>query len=462
MAESPLTFGTCLDQWMTTHGLSGAALAAMTGAKSATSISRLRHNKCTPKRCEAFLAALLSASPAVVSAEEERRFRTALEVSRLASNAVSQDEEFRQLFFPQETVLPAFLPEQAKALSMSMTEGSLLCFYPVSATFFHAIQAVLNQLGNRIRIRCFLPAPWPEQALHFAVDALPVLCDPRCTIAMLPPKATCLGHLAVLRYRREDGCWCEELMVLSAKRIHTLPLPDGCGMYDFFLSLTSAAEAINPPQPLSTPESFLAFMERCYAREQGAEICLLHAGPCMELFPVEILQNALMGAEEIPGYEQLALDIRRVAYLRFINHFEKKKPTHLLLSRRALVHFMQTGRLEDHLAFLRPLTLEERTAVLRHLKHQAETNPAFDLRIARDERLFGAHTFVSCGGAGVYVCPSATDYVHTAGAPYCEAFLPDPAFAKAFRDYFCRVLLPEHALSREDSVRVLAEVLEGG
>ena len=60
MTEYAITFGQCLERWMHAHHLTSASLAAMTGARSATSISRLRRDQCTPKLCQTFLDTLLA------------------------------------------------------------------------------------------------------------------------------------------------------------------------------------------------------------------------------------------------------------------------------------------------------------------------------------------------------------------------------------------------------------------
>ena len=82
MTEYAITFGQCLERWMHAHHLTSASLAAMTGARSATSISRLRRDQCTPKLCQTFLDTLLTLPDGRLSPEEARQFRTALEYTR--------------------------------------------------------------------------------------------------------------------------------------------------------------------------------------------------------------------------------------------------------------------------------------------------------------------------------------------------------------------------------------------
>lgn len=453
MAEQPLTFGETLSRWMKTHRLSSSSVAVLVGAKSATSVSRLRHDQCAPKRCEAFLNDLLAAS--AITPPEERAFRAALAVNRRAGRRLIGDEGFHRLLFPD-----AGAAEEGRIPDVSFLseadEVELLCYQPVTAEICAWLQRLLARLGKRIRIRCVVPEPWPGDTLRFAVDALPLLCEARCSLAAAPVQAHSPTQLCVLRCRKGKRQREWLLAPLPGAKPRLLPMAKPCGLFDFMLSLEEAAAPINQIRPLETPESCMDFLREYYAKERGAEICLLQADLCMSMIPPEILQNAVDDAMPQPDFLEAMLALRRLAYLRFANQREKKKATHLLLSRQALRRFMDTGVSGDHFAMMRPFTPEERRTILRQLLEQAESNPALDLRLAREESIFGRYVFASFSGSGVLVSPAATDYVQTAdAAPYCEAFLPDKAFARAFRDYFCGTLLPREAFSRAESIACL-------
>lgn len=454
MAKQSLTFGDVLSQWMRTHRLSSSAVAALVGAKSATSISRLRNNQCSAKRCEAFLSELLAAT--AVAPDEERRFRDALTINQRASADFVSTEAFRRLLFPKERSAENWeMPDMPFLAEAEAVE--LLCYQPMNAAFCGWLQGLLMLLGERLHVRCMVPSPWPGDTLRFAVEALPLLCDARCSFGALPLQASGTTPLCVLRSQNK-GRQREWLLArVPGETLRVLPMPEACGLFDFMLSLAEGATPINRNRPLSTTESCISFLEECYHKEHGAEVCLFQADLCVSFVPPEILQSAMDDVvAQCPAFHDAALDLRRLAYLRFANHREKKKATHLLLSRQALHRFMKTGVTGNHFALMRPFTLMERKTILRQLLELAESNPAFDLRFAREEGIFGPHAFSSFSGSGVLVSPAATDYVHTAGAsPYCEAFLADPAFARAFRNYFCETLLGCHALGRAESIAYL-------
>lgn len=193
MTEYAITFGQCLERWMHAHHLTSASLAAMTGARSATSISRLRRDQCTPKLCQTFLDTLLTLPDGMLSPEEAQQFRTALEYTRVQLNRMPEESAYRRIFLTESRRRSSLLLEQIRPLLQNADEVHALTFQRPSFLLFDDLASLLNAYGNKIRIYCCLILTERLNGLHFLADAMPVLCDPRCRIVQLPPTASSPG-----------------------------------------------------------------------------------------------------------------------------------------------------------------------------------------------------------------------------------------------------------------------------
>ena len=460
MTEYAITFGQWLERWMHAHHLTSASLAAMTGARSATSISRLRRDQCTPKLCQTFLDTLLTLPDGMLSPEEARQFRTALEYTRVQLNRMPEESAYRRIFLTESRRRSSLLLEQIRPLLQNADEVHVLTFQRPNFLLFDDLASLLNAYGNKIRIYCCLILTERLNGLHFLADAMPVLCDPRCRIVQLPPTASSPGEMSILRVR-EGQVWHEHLLVSQpGKKARVLALPYGSELFDFFWQATDDASPLNTTMTLDTPEDCLSYLEQNYLYEKDAELCIIHADPCVPFVPLDILQEAFRAGIPNEAYQQQLLALRRICYLRFSNLHTKKRATHMILSCSGMERFMATGITTDHFAILRPFTLEERKAIIRSLMEHMKEGRNLTLRLSREERLF-SHSFVALCGHGVIINPAATnasiDYI---SLPVCECALADPSLARSLRNYFCNNILPCHTLSAEESYAFLAGLID--
>ena len=445
-----MTFGKCLDQWMLDHDLSAMEVAAMTGTGSITTISRLRHDQCTPKRCLAFLEALLTAEEAPVSAQEETRFRASLNVNRMQSGTMDHEEAFHRMFFSAERTQTTLLLRQLQPLLEDAAEIHVLTFQHASTMLFQDLLSLLDAFGEKIHVQCCLHRVQSEEMPGFIADAMPVLCDTRCRVSILPEHASSPGDLSILRCRKNDT-WQEWLLLAQpSKKIRMMSLPDS-GLYDFFQQVAVDARDLNYVYDLSDFRSCAEHLEALYQMEKDTEVCIMQEDLPFACMPIEILHSAFHNEREDHG---TMVDLRRISYLRCTNMLTKKRVTHLILSCRWMQNFMATGRLKRKVLELRPFTVEERQAILNAIIAFAEQNEQFDLHLSTEESLFANHNVSANLGRGVALMPGSYD-----GFLHCDTFVQDAGFARMMRRYFCKTLIPCYAMSKEDSIAFLKHLV---
>ncbi|MDO4837451.1 MAG: hypothetical protein Q4B32_03550 [Clostridia bacterium] len=450
MTEYSMTFGKCLDQWMLDHDLSAAEVAAITGTGSTTTISRLRHDQCTPKRCLTFLESLLAAQDAPVSPQEETRFRASLNVNRMQSGPVDHEEAFHRIFFPAAGSRTDLLLRQLQPLLEDALEIHVLTFQHSSTVLFQDLMSLLDTFGDRMHVQCCLHMVQSEEMPGFIADAMPVLCDTRCRVSMLPEHASSPGDLSILRCRKRDA-WQEWLLLAQpSKKIRMMSLPDG-GLYDFFQQVAVDAKDLNYVYDLSDFRSCAEHLEALYQMEKDTETCIMQEDLPFACMPIDILHAAFRSEREDHG---TMVDLRRISYLRCTNMLTKKRATHLLMSCRGVENFMATGQLKRKVMELRPFTVEERKSILSALIAYAEQNEHFDLHLSGEDQLFVSHNVSANLGHGVALMPGSYEgYLH------CDTFVHDAGFARSLRRYFCKTLIPCYAMSKEDSIAFLKHLV---
>lgn len=460
------TFGASLTAFMKGRGLSVAALARVTGEKSATTVSRLIHDQSAPKRCAAFLTALQRAFPDMTE-NELRLLQQGLNTSQAGLDDARAQHALAQLLHG-ENVLPAPTPLSELLLSHADADVyELYCIQCTDSAVLDALTLLLAGSNRRIRIQHFMSAPLTGGIATYAAAASRLLCDPRYAVRYLPAAATAdtARHFSsVMLLRTQRNLSGQQLLILprSDGRMKCLPL-ESVDLLSFMLDAAepflARSMAITITHELNTPRNGLAYLSGCYDREVGRACYLLRPSPNLAMVPVELMQTLYNDATALQqtSVKDYALELRRICYLRHANRVEKPHPTYVIFSRQALERFVRSGMLLDHFRSLRPFTPAERRQILLHLIHQAETMPTMHLHVARDERLFHGPQLSCYDGGGVLLSPVVDRHISTptGGAPYCEAFIQDAAFARQFQDYYLNTLLPDFACTEEESLSIL-------
>ncbi|MBR4082611.1 MAG: hypothetical protein IKK21_12575 [Clostridia bacterium] len=460
-----ITFGTSLTAFMKGRGLSVAALARLTGEKSATTVSRLIHDQSAPKRCAAFLTALQRTFPDMTE-DELRLLQQGLSTSQTGLDDAQAQRALDRLLHGSDA-LPA--PTPLSELLLSHADADVYELYCIQCTdnaVLDSLTLLLAGSNRRIRVCHFIVAPLPGGIASYTAAASRILCDPRYTVRYLaasanPDTARQPGNVMLLRTQRN----------LSGQQLLILPQSDGqmkclpLESVDLLSFMLDAAEpflaqsvAINLAYELNTPRNCLAYLSGCYDREVGRACYLLRPGLNLAMVPVELMQTLYNDATALQqtSVKNYALELRRICYLRHANRVEKPHPTYIIFSRQSLEHFIRSGMLLDHFRSLRPFTPAERRQILLHLIHLAETMPTMHLHIARDEQLFRGPQLSCYDGGGVLLSPVISKHVAApTGVPYCEAFIQDVPFARQFQDYYLHTLLPNFACDEEESLSIL-------
>ncbi len=450
MAEYSVTFGKCLDQWMTIHDISVAELAELTGTNSGTTISRLRNDQCSLKRCCAFFEQLLALKDIPMSPQEEAKFRAALNVNRMRLGTLNRDEALHDIFFATQGASTSILLQQLKPMLEPAREIHILTFQRASTYLFQDLLSLLKNFGNRIHIHCCLHSVEKGEFARLLADAMSLLVNPRCTMALLPAHTSSPGDLSILRCRTEAG-WQEYLLLAQpSKQIRTKALPDS-GLYDFFYQVAADATELSYTYNLRDQRSCIRHLEGMYQMEKDAESFLLQEAIPFPMVPVDVLHNAFCMDQ---GMNENIMELRRISYLRTSNMQSKGKPVHLLLSCEGMKRFMETGELRQGLSPFRSLTREEREATLKFFIEQVRNSENIDFHLSRDESLFAERCIAVHAGRGVVMMAASFK-----GDTQSEAFIHDAALSRTISRYFCKEVIPNCGMTQQESLAYLMSLL---
>ena len=261
-----------------------------------------------------------------------------------------------------------------------------------------------------------------------------------------------------------EGRSVDTLIIFSdAHSAVTLSLPTDQGLFDFARRIVAQrryAPVVSCYEPFEGPVTFVDQMRFCTEMERDANWALVTPYLCINAVPTHIVRSALTDGGVLHSFPQL--DERRVrVYLEEFLYFHSLRykalfsSAHLrghIASRQSMRRFALTGMLDDEYLPVRPLTTQERLAVLQGLLDLMRNDERFVLRFRRNESNLGIRAYCF-SETGVLTHPIKT--ISSLYMNYRASIIRHPRLVELFEECFWDDLLRNHALSREESVAYL-------
>ena len=463
------TFGECLRAWMRQRGYTNARLAQLTHEKSGTTISRLLNDQCTAQRCEAFLDTMLGCLPDV-SEQDAALLRESLAVSRVGKAQYRAAQVFKQLMADAQSLTPAsgmLCWEALMAYLSPWTQDGpcdVLCFGCFDAQVLGTLSALLRRTQSPLTITHYFAEEQHADLIFLLEHTLLMLGDPRYRLISIRGGAGL----------RASGVAMQDALVLRAASGATrliLPVSGGTPLVQDFSADSDLfgfyQRALETDQSLQHRYSsdffrgsamdYVAFMETCLTYESHRSVYHLRPDLGMEYMPVDVLKgNFQAWIGEHPEYACVADGLIDLAERRCQQLYGQRLPHMLVMSREAMTDFARTGRMSDHPFCLRPFTPEERSAILRFLIEQAESNSFFTALVLRDGVAAPQHQLIAYDGLGLLICDAQTDYELD---DYSEIFIRSPQVAEQFRRFLMDEVCRLQAESPEETIRFLRSLV---
>lgn len=467
-----------ITQFMSSRELSMSRLAELLGYRSKTSLVRLMEDGSREKSVLQFEAAMKKTF--CLTDEERAGLTRAVQITIRGKTAYLAEEEMWRFVRgganPSEgslSVTDAITGEPIDLLQrygrMKNVRITLLNCHSV------AIFSILRSLLQRedVTVEHYICSDGNAAKTVCAVNSLmPIFYETRYsgyTYMNTPyddataPKGVMKADMMAVDYVSPDGEASEDVIVFTDRCEGTLLVQ--CGNHDVF------ARTLNPKRELYTQlkrtyihcsafEDYVQFSHDYAELEKNRAIWKIKPDPGVDWIPVQILAAALMEGPMAEG--ELDPDVVQALYgiydRRFQNTFLKRQPAHAIMKRSAMRKFALTGRTSDHFWAMRPYTPQERVTILRELLRQQQRNPFFHIYFLKDDGMLRDAEITLYDELGILMTEADTDYDLAAG--HSEIMLAHPELMRLFKEFFIKGLVKRHALSEDDTCRILGELIE--
>ena len=463
-----LRFGAQLQEILKAHNLPASELARRMGFKSKTSLFRILNDEASHTASANFWKDFCRQAPVSLSDEEQLLLEQALDVSHRGEEAYALDHAMGELLRPfDEQVEDIPLRCFGDAAPQVSSFRELMKLYQQSPK----VQFVLINCSHPVLFRLIGESFNSETMyVHHLMDlngqlkdtvrsiraCLPLLAFARYTPYTVPE--TLRSSLIFVLMRTADDQWETHYFVfdhlgelcMMASRDKEFPMFFKAAIEDpTFQRITPLKEVI---APLSGPEDYVAFTQRYYSLEKDRPLYSIKPDVPINFIHPDLLVYAAVDGFNAVGLfssetEELIGQLYQIQLKRWQNFFEKRKVTHVIFSKDAMIRFARTGRQTDHFFAMRPYTPKEREAILNFLWEQSTSNPYFNIYFAKDNQLI-LNREISCyEGAGTVFQDANTSYA----SGHQEVILTHQGFSQQFISYFMNELLPRQVLKERES-----------
>ena len=259
-----------------------------------------------------------------------------------------------------------------------------------------------------------------------------------------------------------EGLKCESLVLFDAPnhaRVYRSVHP---GTLAKLLEIPTQSYISIKHSYLNVPEiqSYVQFCKDCADIERNRRLYAIKPDICLECIPADILLAAARDGElgRNEDFVRVEEALKEIFDQRFRNVFERHKAHHTIMKRSALWKFVRTGRLSDHFWGMRPFTLQERAAIIRHLIEQVDNNPYFHIYFLKDNQFLRDMEVFCYDGKGLLLVNAYSDYDLFKG--HAEVMLDHPEFQRLYKDFYLKHLIREHVISPADTRDFLRSLVE--
>lgn len=456
------------------RGLSIAELAAILGYKSQTSVMRIIQDKANLESVVRFCQEMKDSKALNLSTQEQKQIDQLLEYKRLSHVEYNATQLLHQLLLedpplvdpvlldPQtgsrQTLLSRYLPMKGMKITVINCETMAL---------FTALAVLTRQ--KRATVEHYLYSDRSLMRTVLAVRAvLPILHDPAYSGGMTfasreylldNPRGILLADVLLCQYEKDGVPWFD-LVIFQSKTegLRFSFLGNGMAVHRMLEPIKAIATPMRNNRTPAATKDYAAFLQACAEMERDRAAYRIKPDFGFEQVPVSIWVKALMegpaaGGEGIGQVEEL-IDI---CQRRQENAFTKKQVQHHVFKRRAVWHFVETGRLSDQFWAFRSLTMAERLQVLETLVALQQKNPSYHLYFLRDEDAIRNDELLLLDGIALCIIKPGTNYDLTAG--HSEAFVTQPDFLRIYRSFFLHSVLAYNVLPEDETSQTLQDMM---
>lgn len=207
-------------------------------------------------------------------------------------------------------------------------------------------------------------------------------------------------------------------------------------------------------------ENYIQYSTQYAALERDRSIYKIKPDIGIDYIPMEILRNATTEGpmEKTSAFNAMVTELMKIYSDRTQNTFEKRKTSHTVLKKNAMISFAKTGMQTDHFWGMRPFTKSERLAILQLLKHQMTNNVFFNLHFLANDDLIQDIEIACYSQKGFLILDAASSYDLAAG--HSEIILSCKPLEDAFIDFFREVLIPKYCLTYKESINFIDKLID--
>jgi hypothetical protein len=263
------------------------------------------------------------------------------------------------------------------------------------------------------------------------------------------------GEMMLCRFTDSSGqTHYHQLAFAGPSAMHAIAYPDGAA-YDYWQSLISANDT--DLQPLKavfseehTADDYYSFIENIRLLEKDSNVYMIKPDIPISVVPAQILYQAVADNSTKAGFlpddqlQQLLEPLYQSHEKRHKHLFHRRRVTHMILSRSAMLEFARTGMQSDHFYGARPYTPQERAQILQLCLDASLSDPYFNIHFAVSEDLMPDTEIIQYEGKGTVLLNAHTSY-HLAD-DHSEAMITHDGFNSQLRQYFVGELLRSHVL----------------
>ena len=486
-----LTFGQCLKQLLTKRKLSASALSRMMEQKSRNGIFRILDDTSGPAAQTAFYDSLIASDCLSLTQEEKEALSRSLEVSRVGVTSYRSNQAMHRLLGDVD-IKPQ--PDEPFRLDRS-GDGSQTTFEEAMqrlARENRSVSFVITGCCYRSIFKTIADAFSPEQnckvsilhymytggddIIHFISAIQPVFYSPdyegycvRENTLNAEREQVYRANALIAHCVGKKGEQTSYLVTLidprrmllinpcnekSVALLERMMFEDRPRMYKL-----KAAFALD-----YTPGDYLTYTEAFRKLESGRAIYDIKLDvPIGYIHPDLLLSSVRKGFSkqdfgEGDALEELIGKFYDIHLRRYENFMNKRRVTHTIFSREAMLRFAQTGMQSDHFFAMAPYEKQERVQILTHLRNEHIENPYFNLYFFKPEYHPPRTEICLYEGKGTLLTKADTDF--NLSGSHAETLVTQSEFCQKYKEFFIKDLLASKVLSTEETTAVFDELIE--
>ena len=482
-----LTFGEAMAELLKKRGLSATAVAKELGFKSRTAFFRILHDESRIPAIEKCFEEAKKSALLALDENEIRQLTIAVWVSRLGKQTYSIHRVLHEMLYP------AKYQQQEPQMEIVGLRG---------IETFEDVIALLPEGGH---VEIILAGPCPKHT----IDRLHRLTQERQVDSILHLFAideeeaedvrifSCISDILFSKIysayflnetgRAEKNWWLRsgiilfcyhaqdgsertvQLTRLNQHRYFCLSAENDSGAVFWKTLFKSYNEQLVPLKRKQDDESgdmssYIRFTKLYQQLELNREIYSVRQDFPINCVPVEILAPPVIEAfaqicpEQVDSFNKQIANLYDIHKARVDNLYQKKKVTHIVLNKEAMMRFALTGNRSDHFFLTRPYTPQERVQVLTLLREQTMNNPNFRLWMGKNTDLISDKEITVYDGYGVALVKADTSW--RLDQDHQEVLLESAMLAREFKTCFSNCVLDGEIMTKEESIACLDEMIE--